>query len=34
MIHRDIKPENVLLDNDVALLTDFGLGKITTKDAK
>ncbi|KRX11080.1 Protein kinase-like domain [Pseudocohnilembus persalinus] len=30
IIHRDIKPANVLIDNDIALLSDFGLGKITS----
>lgn len=28
IIHRDIKPANILIDNDVCMLTDFGLGKI------
>jgi tRNA A-37 threonylcarbamoyl transferase component Bud32 len=29
VIHRDVKPSNVLVDNDWALLTDFGLAKMT-----
>jgi len=29
VVHRDIKPSNVLMDGDWALLTDFGLAKMT-----
>jgi hypothetical protein len=28
IVHRDIKPENILLDGDIACLSDFGVGRI------
>jgi WD40 repeat protein len=34
VIHRDVKPVNVLMDGDWALLTDFGLAKITEASVK
>jgi WD40 repeat protein len=34
VIHRDVKPANVLMDEDWALLTDFGLAKMTEASVK
>jgi serine/threonine protein kinase len=34
VIHRDVKPANVLMDEDWALLTDFGLAKMTEESVK
>jgi Tol biopolymer transport system component/tRNA A-37 threonylcarbamoyl transferase component Bud32 len=34
VIHRDMKPSNVLMDGDWALLTDFGLAKMTEASVK
>jgi len=34
VIHRDVKPSNVLMDNHWALLTDFGLAKMTEASIK
>jgi hypothetical protein len=34
VVHRDIKPSNVLMDGDWALLTDFGLAKMTEASVK
>ena len=34
VIHRDVKPGNVLMDGDWALLTDFGLAKMTAESVK
>src|SRR3989449_5066148 len=30
IVHRDIKPENVMLNDDVAMVTDFGIAKAVT----
>jgi predicted Ser/Thr protein kinase len=34
VLHRDLKPSNILIDDGRATITDFGLAKIVTSDAK
>ena len=34
VLHRDLKPSNILIDGGRATITDFGLAKIVTSDAK
>jgi len=34
VVHRDIKPDNILMSDDQALLSDFGIGRISSDDGQ